>query len=245
MKLIPFMNSKNYRLLAFLGVVLLIGGCKKKDPAPVICYLTDYTEVNGSYNYSEVLTYNDMNKVIMIAVTVAGSPTDVYTYTYGANGNLATANFPGGETVSYTFDGQNRLVLRTTAPSGETSTYSYNASGQNILRVYNDPSCASCGFTYTYTYPNTTTHNYSQLHYVSAGGSSFTLTFEYDDHPNPYKPVLYSSTGSDNNVTKQVFTDDAGTSSTTTITYTYNDKGYPLTAASSSGALSTYSYDCK
>lgn len=234
------------RLPLVLMVLYLLAGClKKKDPAPVICYLTAFSQIAGTNSYYETYIYDDQNRVIMITALTSGSSPEVYEYTYGPDGNLAEANFGGGVTATYTFDGQNRLILRTVSPSGATTTYTYNAAGQNTVRNYTDPTCSSCGYTYTYLYPNTSSHNYSQLQGTLGSGTIFTVTFEYDDHPNPYKNLLYSSTGTTNNVTKEVFTSSTVGPTTTTTTYTYNDRGYPLSATTSSGNSRTYMYDCK
>ena len=233
-----FLTWSNFALL-----VICFAGCSKKDPAPIVCYLTSYTDSSSSFTYTETLQYDDKNRVISTISTSNGLPLETTTFVYGADGNLSTADFGGGTTATFLFDGDNRMIKRTLAPGGATNVNTYNAAGQHISLVSTNPDCPTCGYTITYSYPNTTTHNYST---AIAVGSTYTYTtvYEFDSHPNPYKPVLYSSTGTDNNITKEIKTTN-GISETTTSTYTYNDKGYPLTKISSNGVTTAYSYNCK
>ncbi len=240
------MSSIRTRSILFIVFnVFLFTDCSKNDPATSVCYLTSSTLESSFGTDTETLTYDDKNRVISITSSSSGGAPLVSTYSYGSNGNLATATFFDGSTATYTFDSQNRMILQTNS-DGSTVTVSYNASGQPTSRVIADPNCATCGGTITYTYPNTTTHNYTSESFTSNSGtpgSSYASTFEYDNHPNPYKPVLYSSTGTDNNVTKQVYTSSTS-NFTSTTTYTYNDRGYPITKTFSDGGTVSYTYNC-
>lgn len=231
--------------VTMLLVVWLATGCSNDEPVPATCTLKSTTRVEGSFNLTESYTYNDEAKVISIIGTSSSpSPlTYTHTFTYGSNGNLATADYGNGLTATFTLDSQNRVVLRTLMPGGMNSTYIYSASGQLIQRVYTDPTCSSCGYTRTYNYPDSTTHNYTQMQYVGTGGEVFTITYEYDNHPNPEKAIVFYG-GTTNNITKETYTDSVRTF-VTTYTYTYNNKGYPVTSVSDQGSSKTYTYTCK
>jgi YD repeat-containing protein len=231
----------HHEMMLFM-VMALILSCSKSDPAPIVCYLTSSSMV-GTFTYQETLVYDNSNHVVSIISEQPGFGGITATFVYASNGNLATGDFGDGTTATYVFDSNNRMILRTFAPDGKTLSLVYNATGQNTSRTFTDPTCATCGYHITYTYPNTSTHNYNAETYTDSG-STRSSTYEYDSKPNPYKLVLYSSTGTDNNVTQRVTTDGSG-SSTVTYTYTYNDKGYPLTQVSSEGTTTTYAYNCK
>ena len=236
------MRSYGVRLLSYsllMGLIIIIS-CSKSDPKPSACYLKS-ASTTGATVYAETMTYNDKMQVISIATSSAD--TVIATYTYAANGNLATADFGDGNTAVYTFDSQNRITHWELAPNGLTWDYTYNSSGQHLSTTFADPGCGSCGHTSTFAYPNTTTNNYAAEVFASTT-NNYTANFLYDDKPNPYKPVLWSSTGTDNNVTKQVII-PAGATITTVFIYKYGDNGYPTSRISSDGNTTAYTYECK
>jgi hypothetical protein len=135
------------------------------------------------------------------------------------------------------------MIQLVRSPGGETMTFVYNADGQPVFVTYVELNCSSCGYSREYTYPNTTTHNYSQETFTNSAESR-VFTYTYDTHPNPYKPLPYFSRAeTDNNITERAMTTSVGTT-TTTFTYTYNDRGYPLTRTSSNGDATVYTYNC-
>lgn len=222
---------------------VLSTGCSKDEPGPVVCYLTGYTRTDVFGTFEETYTYNSKNQVVSI-ISNDGTVPSTTTYVYAANGNLQTATFADGSTQTFTFDSNNRMIQRVTMPGGLSLELVYNSTGQNTSRTYTEPGCGICGSTTTYTYPDATTHNYTSETSDNFGGT-ITTTYTYDTHPNPYKPMLYSSTGTDNNVTQRTVSFSGGAPTTFTFTYTYNDKGYPLTRVSNNGESETYSYNCK
>jgi hypothetical protein len=226
-----------YSLLLALGVI----SCSKNDPSPTACYLKS-ASTTGTIVYSETMSYNDKMQVIGIA-TASGVNSAMATYTYATNGNLATADFGDGTTGTYTFDGQNRITHWELSPAGYTWDYTYNGNSQHSTTTFTDPACSTCGYTVTYAYANATTNNYSTEVFVSST-DNYNVNFEYDNQPNPYKLVLWSSTGTDNNITKQVIV-PVGPTITTTYSYQYSDKGYPTSKISSDGSRTTYTYECK
>ena len=234
----PITLMKFVKPVAMTLLWLIIVGCSKKDPAPIICYLT--TNVFGSI--TDTYTYNDKNQVI--SITESGTPTLIITYTYDANGDLKIGSFSDGTTYVYTFDGNHQLIKREYLAGDNVATFAYNSTGQHISTVYEGPGCSgTCTTTWTYAYPNTTTHNAS-LVTVNNGVSTETYAYQYDSKFNPFKPVLYSSTGSDNNVTQLIFSNN-GSPITTSYTYEYNERGYPTKKTGSDSSVETFTYVCK
>jgi hypothetical protein len=96
--------------------------------------------------------------------------------------------------------------------------YEYNSSGQLIK--FTRPSVI-----YLYSYPNTTTHNYSQIEYTSDTYHSIEF-YEYDEKVNPYKDlptVLGPVPLTDNNIVSLSYVNVTKVS-----TYEYNPRGYPI-----------------
>lgn len=219
-------------------VLFLIAGCSGKDPAPVVCYLSTHAYSGTTETYA----YNDKNQVI--SITESGAPTLTITYTYDANGDLKTGSFSDGTSANYTFDSNHQLIQQEYEPGDNVVTFAYNSSGQHISTIYTGPGCSgTCTTTWNYTYPDTTTHNASLLT-VTNGPSTETYAYLYDDKVNPFKLVLYASTGSDNNITQVIFSNN-GSPVTTSYTYEYNDRGYPTKKTSSDGSTETFTYVCK
>lgn len=154
------------------------------------------------------------------------------TYEYNANGNLTYAS---NWTFYYNSDNRLRQIGR---PASEfTEDYTYNEFGQlssvTSKHFGNGGPTTTCS--YTYTYPNSTTHNFSQVVY----GNGAVETVEYDNNPNPFKYnwlqlgaayFLYWDRPcyqTDNNIIKSTYTE--GTTKTiTTNVYKYNELGYPI-----------------
>lgn len=77
--------------------------------------LTQMTDDSGTSAY----TYDDLGRLTAYNGVM---------YTYDAAGNLRTLTYPGGKTVTYTYDDQNRLVQMTDWV-GRQTVYSYNLAG--------------------------------------------------------------------------------------------------------------------
>ena len=205
----------------------------------IACYLTSFSDPGNTLN----LTYNSNNQVILIAGVSFGTSISA-ALNYDSNGNLSSTVYASGSTV-FTYDGNNRLV--STSNGSSTTVYLYNSSGQLTSRTYTSGSFSE---THTYTYPNTTTNNYT----TETLGSS-VRTFEYDDKFTPYESLRsFIPSGitddkplTDNNKTKKTVVSN-GVSTVTTYTYVYNDNGFAISqTASSSGSttVTNYTYECR
>ena len=215
-------------------------------PGPTVCYIA--TEPGITY------VYNEKNQVTSIN-------SGFLEVTYHSNG-LPDKMFGLGGFIArtYEYDADNRLT-RLMSP-GDTTEFTYNSSGQLLTETHLDGD----GGVYfsAYTYPNTSTHNYS-----SATGSEGVLTsttsFLYDDKKNPYNsaPSIYfrqsihihnsiyrpyASNLADNNQISLTYSNySANYTSTTTYTYSYNDLGYPVAVTRHDSFVSkfAYTYYCK
>ena len=56
------------------------------------------------------------------------------TYTYDANGNIASITDKDGQTISYRYDGLNQLIWENNPITGKMTTYAYNAGGNLLSR---------------------------------------------------------------------------------------------------------------
>lgn len=229
----------SFLVLFILSSTLLFDCSKKEDPLPVICYPTKFINAIGS----ETLTYNDSRQVIRIIDDNGASGTDTITFSYDANGDVLTGIFGDGRFWTYTHDSNHLLTQRLLTPGGEAMNWEYNDNGQITLITYVNPACGTCGYTRELTYVNSTTHNYTGETLTNAT-DVIAITYEYDSHPNQLRLVIDSSTRTDNNITSKVSVYSGGTANIT-YTYTYNERGYPLTQTSSTGVVNSYTYDCQ
>lgn len=101
-----------------------------------------------------------------------------------------------------------------------------------------------------FTYPNTTTHNYSKTIHVAPWGTSTVMT-EYDDHSIPLalKQADNSLFYLDNFIKKETY-NHGPDEYTNTITYDFNSKGLPTKIHFESSNpigltyTQTYTYTC-
>lgn len=240
---------------ALLFTVVVVG-CSKDDPAPIICYVATLSETSGGNTYLTTFSYNSANRVVTMSSTGGGSSSNA-TYTYDSKNNLTSSTYTssGGSAISYTYtyDANNRLTGSVANSGGtvSTTTYTYNSSGQWTAM---SSSFSGGSSSYTLSYPNTTTRNNNSATSTStfdfgSGPSTFTstTTYEYDDKINPRRFLEQPSLQTDNNVTKMTVT-SGGNVQITTKSYVYNDQGYPTTETSISGSDSstqTATYTCK
>ncbi len=176
-------------------------------------------------------------------------PSGNYTsnFRYSGGGQLDSIVSVGGfgtVVVVYTYDISGRLS-RVASTTGDTTDIEYNNLGQvakkHFYRYPND-------YTVAYIYPDINS-NYSQSIQTNQGGSQITSKYMYDDAPNPlYRSPLWMDdyfADTPNNIV-QVETTISGTKYTTSYTYTYDAKGYPLSRTqSNNGNKATVEVSCR
>ncbi|WP_148134550.1 RHS repeat-associated core domain-containing protein [Candidatus Formimonas warabiya] len=160
------------------------------------------------------------------------TPSKVESYTYYADGNLATKVDRNGNSTTYTYDVHGRML--TQAAGSINISYTYDGNG-NQLTITDST--------------GTTTRTYDQLNRVKTKivPGIGTITFLYDDTAG-LSPGNAGETSTDpkGNVTKKIF-DKAGrlvnvTAGGQTTTYTYYDNGNKQSTQYPDGSSETYTY---
>lgn len=234
--------------------VLALGCSKKNDPAPVTgCQVSSITTAfTGGGQWSQKYTYsgNSVSSLQFQVVDNTSTTTSNFTYTYDGSGRLTQVALVGtpqasdmaSATITYSGTSTYPSVVKATLGDGSynQTTYTYNSTQQVTQSVSNyfDASSNTTTSSYqTFSYPNTTTMNYSTVENypgLPADGKASVATFEYtyDTKSNPLSG--YDLVGATFSTTNNVLTykatshtDSGDFSSTTTYTYLYNSKGYP------------------
>lgn len=259
--------------ICLFALLLLTFACGKKneDPQPVpvnnacqAARLDDATgysllEYNAAGNVIKTTVYNK-SKVIQSTLfadyadgklsktryfkgaSVSGTPTSTATATTDGSGNIATLTVPFlGTPVTATFSytsGRVSGIEISSSGSGASYRYEYDSRG-NIAKVFekSNPGATEL-LTNEYTYDDKTNparNNVGLLAFVAIFGSIADI----------YSP--------NNALTAKQYKSNGQVLSTDTFTYTYNDKGFPLTvkqvtqepgkAAETSNV--TIQYNCK
>ena len=185
--------------------------------------------VSGADILTETVTYNKANQVQSIQ-KVTPENTRTHSYTYDANGNIATVTV-GNKTIRYTYDTAGQLIREDDPNECFTTVWTYDNAG-NILTekvyMYTLGTPQDLLETNSYTYGNS---NWGDL-LTAYNGQSIT----YDQIGNP---LTY------NNGTAWTFTWEHGrqlatmSDGTTTWTNTYNSDGL---RTSRTNGTTTYNY---
>ena len=143
------------------------------------------------------------------------------------------------------------------------TTYSYDEQGYvNRFETYNADQSKVLQLTGYIIYTRTSEGNIQQeKEYELDPGTDReepehyrTITYAYDEHPTPFDTRVLVANGvheSINNVTSEIGEYADGRTYQKTFSYTYNEKGYPLTAKQYSADMVepsttiTYTYDCQ
>jgi hypothetical protein len=199
----------------------------------------------------------------------------IYTFSYDTQNRLNQIDYNIGAMCAIQYDGNGRISNQIwtfkppvadniiwIGPPPPPNIYrnTYNSAGQLTMQRHfklNAPGDSSLTAVRTYQYPNTATHNYASLSWISYGKDTVTTNsvYEYDNKVNPFLQSAYSLTSTfsstDNNITKVVITQLSGQvvtfTGTSTYTYTYTNNGYPVTQtftsdSSTEGFVTTFTY---
>ncbi len=238
------MNIRRTGLLLLFPLFLF--QCTKKDEAGSFCRLNSLTVVNPAITLTVTLEYTNN---LLTKQTMSGlGNVQTITWAYDSNGMMKTMTmeYPGGSQVTtFTLDGSNRIASSvTTGTTPQSAVYAYNASGQletvSITDLSATPGSPGYVTVMSYTYPNTTTGNYSTLTIVTGTSDPIVISQEYDNKKSPFVGLDGYVPYPVNNVTKRT---ENGV--TLTISYQYNSQGYPVSATDSNGSTHTYNYTCQ
>jgi hypothetical protein len=139
----------------------------------------------------EFQTYNAQGQRTGVNYTDADGSTNDYTYTFYANGTLATttevstpAGGGGSTTTIDTYDGSgNEVSEQVTNPDGSGELDTYNAQGQRIGVNYTHADGSANDYTYTYN-ANGTLAGAAEVSTPAGGGDSTTSVYGYDGNGN-------------------------------------------------------------
>lgn len=227
---IKFIYTNHPMKIGLYSAIILVTlalalGCDDDDKSPDSCDVS--TIINEASDLTYKLHYNNKNQI-----------TDIYNetldgweemFTYNDKGNLEFS-----EHWSFTYDAGNRLSQIKSFSEAYIENYTYNEKNQMISATSINTDAGKPLTTYTYTFPNSNTLNFSTVVY-SYGA---TETFEYDNNPNPFQsiwpqlgavPLLYWEAPiyhTENNIKRSTYSEGT-TTIVHTYHYVYNEKGYP------------------
>jgi hypothetical protein len=253
---------------------LLISGllfqisCKKDksgDDSSGSCYITTLAVMQFAYTPANKIEY-------VLAYDFSRYPMDtIITYKYNSStGRLAVIQYdPGSSSIDFDsilYDGTGRVAFCKSYQNGTlsgTATYKYNSSNQIIevgLSGYMIKKYSSRAplISATVTFEYDANGNVRKEILYSGSQIIESYEYEYDKKRNPYHEwnlpegfgtFNFSKLISKNNYVKEIyFYDYSNETTTTSVTYTYNSRGYPtlMTFKDESGE-ETYGaqYNCK
>ena len=257
----------NIKLLtiALLGTALVgLQSCKEESVDPPAdnsesCYLKTYTESDGSYMDEYAYTLDNDNKV---AAATYDTTTTIFTYNgdqlISATDGSYVANFVYGssstrpDSVAITVQGQLAAYMKLTHSNDDITK----------LEIFlSDPQSGDIMVSrFTYGYDNS--HNITSLIIDEYDFLNMTLVeavkaenITNDGKNNPFaRSMAYFFMHYENpsvmgasNITGATVTSD-GTTSSLTISYTYDDNGNPLTSSENldgETVTRTYGYQCQ
>ena len=231
-------------IFGILILTLIFSCSKSSEPSIPKCLLLSV----NSPDYKIVYNYGSDGEMTSYKYVTPGVDSVVLSAVYDSHGNITQVG-----TTKYTYDANNRItaIVDSDGVVYNKNEFQYNSYGQLVKRLEYH---VENGQPYTYdnfTYSNLTSRNpLTQSRYFSNGTMIETITFGYDNKYNPYagSHELWSlSTIAVNNITWTTSSTGMAVDGIT-YAYTYNEKGYPLTAAQHNGSTlqtTTYTYNCK
>lgn len=215
------------------------------------------TKVSFPDGTTDVVTYNNLDRA-----SFQDRQGRVWTYTYDADRRLTAVTDPLGNKVQLGYNGVGELTSLSD-PKTNTTTWTYDVEDRLIGKKFADNSTVS------YTYESTTRRlklmldalgqtkqfSYAEddkttaVSYLNAVNSTPSVTFTYD----AYFPRLVSITDG-NGTTQYTYTpagvpgalqlqQEASSLSNSTITYSYDALGRPISRAVGGAGLETFQYD--
>lgn len=227
--------------IAFITGLLLQCNTTEKH---TLCRLTSKLETLGASEIATSYTYQDSR--LTKETRVEGGITYETAYHYDFNGNVDESTFTtGGVSVktSYSYNGLNQLIYTLYTYNGDTTYtyYGYNDFSQLISKSVSSQSSGGPVLlsSESYEYADVLTRNPSKIT-TEAGSNTVVINYLYDNKFNPDRDLVLPSLQHYNNITQII-----QGSAVETITYMYNSAGYPVSAVSSSGKTTVWTYDCQ
>jgi len=231
------------RILTLVLFSVLLLQCSSQEKH-TLCRLITAVETDGANVVS--ISYVFEGSRLTKETRIEGATTLETTYRYDVNGNVDKSTLTTGGipiSTSYAYNGLNQLVSTLYTYNGDTTNtyYTYNDFGQLVHKSVTTQSGGGPFLTMSaeYEYPDLLTRNPSMITNV-AGTNSVVYSYLYDNKFNPERDLVFPSLQHYNNITQII-----QGSSVETITYMYNSTGYPISAISSSGKTTAWTYDCQ
>lgn len=241
-------------LLVVLVAGSLVNCSTKESIGPSSCYLAsvqfETTQISVTYSYDE-------NHSVISATEVNGKTNTTITSTYAYDNihRVSSITRSNGEKDTFTYDQEGKVTSRTVSDNtgyGLIEKFFYNESNQ-LMRKENYSvagTSQTLAQTNDYEYTNSSARNPSLVTISLGSGASLTAVqtneYTYDNKNTPASLITLSPEATTNNVIEVTTTYlNTPVPVTSTFSYTYNAKGYPVKAihTTSSGSYTTnYSY---
>jgi YD repeat-containing protein len=238
-KVADYMNNQFHfpsLLLIFFCGGIAVNCSTQESLGPSSCYLStvhfEATQITVTYLY-------DGNNRIISSQQVNGKTNTTTTsdYSYDNNNRVSSITHSSGEKDTYTYDAEGKVTSRTVSDNtgyGLSETFFYNESNQ-LMRKENY-SVAGVNKTLVqvtdYEYPNSSMRNPSLVTVSLGSGASSTVVltseYTYDNKNTPPSLTTLSPEATTNNVIEVTCTYSNAQPTTSTFSYTYNAKGYPV-----------------
>ncbi len=231
-------------LTSLIIIGLLFAGCKKDNSQKAKTYqLNSVTYTENGVNTTSIYTYNSQGRLSGYMDPRLGN---TYKYTYGANGNVSSADVLGQnsfvlETDKLTYSG-NTVNVQGTGGDVQILNFNYTFNDKKQLIKADNYDNTYVAFTYNNAGDVTNATTYSK----ADGSVSYSANYTYDNKPNP----LYALAA--HNLHFAIFANTAAalsmhnivtsTTSVGTNNYQYLDNGLPysITSVFPDGAAPTY-----
>lgn len=250
---------KQFFQLAIFSIIFLITACSKKDSQPSVTQSIKITKADygsiGNFTY----TYDANKNMATETYSGDGTPSNVpYVVTmtnYDTKGRLTEYNidYPSGSfsdlkySISYTTDGRPERIVSFDINTGAYAGYSSweYLVGKIIFKRYGLTNTLQSRNEYTLAADG---NNVAELKTYNAAGT-LTSTTTYSNYDAKFTvESLYPIGYSIGNLSKNNFTtlsrvnNVSGTTSGFSVTFEYNDEGYPIKRTLSSGTVQTFTY---
>lgn len=169
-----------------------------------------------------------------------------YTYSYDAAGNMTTKVTPKGDSISYTYDDNNRVLIeKLSTDTVNRKTYSYDTCVDGKTKLCTASTVNSATYSYSYT-PNGSIAN-ENVSWAGVFTGNRAMVYTYDTqgnikeitHPDSSKTAYtYGYRNLPTSISHNI-----STTSTVVTNITYNEIGNPLAITLGNGVVTTNTYD--
>jgi hypothetical protein len=242
------------RLIKFSSLVIMAFSFTfcEDDPKIANCLISTI-----KYGNDLTMTFTLAEDGKILTIKSDGVNSEVNTISYNVSGQIIKSASPSGVTEYFYTDNRITRSLEhdLANQTSHESSYKYNSYGQLDQVLFGNFGSSVLAPYNLYEYSDKTSKNPVLMKMYDKNNNLIgSVSYEFDNRKSPIansndlKNILIESFF-ENNVTKTTYTPVGGSSEVTTITYTFNDEGYPLSEiakfSDNSTSTTTYSYNCK